>query len=319
MLMNATQLAAELEPYFGYSLTTRAGLLTYFDDALELRDREATDLELVAQQLDRVVHWDAERWPGESPLVVAGRLRASRSKAPPRPLPAQTADVLARHFAGLYMFVSGKPYGDRRRENPRGGFMIDLNPRADRRAEPVYFQSLEDESIHPWYVLENAGQFSESEGMFFDVRDSFDEDPARNRAAAAQLVRDFPRLCRFKATWFKQVGVSTDALPPDYEDLDGRRLIAAYAALRPIAEVLLQRAAGTGDLCLADADCRKAAEVAQGDPEFPPHLMLGMLAPALSRDLSGARKTARMVLDRQLGVPLTRRWATMIVDGGMFQ
>ncbi|HND55074.1 MAG TPA: hypothetical protein PLV92_21820, partial [Pirellulaceae bacterium] len=224
----------------------------------------------------------------------------------------------ARHLSGLYLFQLGRPFGDQRRATAEGAWLVDLNPRIDELAEPVYFQDLKSGNLTPWYLLESAERLVECEDKFHVVRMTFEEQPAKHAKAVKQLLAAFPRVCRQMTDWFGKHGVPADALPQTFPDPSASRLVRAHAALRPLADCVVARAAGDRKAKLAAKAASQAVEVAATAPGYPPHLMLALLAPALAGKRDDANQQAERIMKKKLGVPLTRRWAQRVLDGSFF-
>lgn len=317
-MMVASEALAAMEPWYGYELAERVGLTAYLDDLLSLNDDDVGDEEIVGEQVERNVHWAAEGWEGDSPAEIGWAQRMQRLNVNPAPpMPPQTADLLARHLAGLYVFHVGKPFSDRRKETAKGAWLVDLNPRLDKLSEPVYFQNLASGHLTPWYLFDDPVQLFDCEDKFVVVRASFEEQPAKHAKAAKQLLAEFPRVCRQMSDWFGKHGVPTDSLPQTFPDPSATQLVRAHAALGPIAECLVARAGGDRKAKLAAKAATQAVEVAATAPDYPPHLMVALLAPALTGKRDAAAEQAERILKKKLGVPLTRRWAQRVLDGSL--
>ncbi len=317
--MKRKDLASRLETLFGYPIANNKQLLDHLQEYLEIKDDEEVE-EIIAEFASENIHWQGEHQPGEAPFARALELEYTRLQIgePPPPPEAQPVKVLARHLAGLFAFRFGFSFGNTGLKAEMGSWLADLNPREDELIAPVYYHS--DRRLPRWYIFESPRQFSRCKALFREVQATFEvdeedeEEPARHKRLAAKLVATFPQAVRLFSGWFATFGVRPRGLPRRFEDRGAQALFGCYDALLPIARILVSRSRGRRGSVLADAEEKRCLAATAGASNYPPALLIGMLARALSGDEKGARQAANKILRDRLGVALTRTWARKVLD-----
>jgi hypothetical protein len=78
--------------------------------------------------------------------------------------------------------------------------------------------------------------------------------------------------------------------------------------------VLIARAGGDKGAKLSAEHAKAAVALAGEDEKFAPYALAKLLGLALSGDMEQATAFAKEIREKELGVPLTRRWADMIAS-----
>jgi hypothetical protein len=170
--------------------------------------------------------------------------------------------------------------------------------------------------ITSWYVFEKPTEASEFENyLMFQLPGMMEDEPEKAAAFVAGFAKKHPRGAQCFATKLAEYGVPA-AGKGTFEDHDASRLLAAYRAFLPIADLLLARAGGKKNAALSPTDTDVGVTVAKKDPTYLPNMLLLLLASALGGDRAGAEKQASAILKERLGVGLTRRWAELVLEKG---
>lgn len=298
--MSFDKMLRKMEDVFGYPLSVHADLCS----ALQAR-HDIPGLSPVERMRDFVedsIHWKAEQQPGEQPGDDYWDDEID-----------EQSKMVARHFAGFIAFVRHPndivlhpEWGE---ASLLGTFFADLNPRVDGLQTPVYYFGASGSP--PWWLFANPTQAVAFEKRLMELETT--EDAAR-QALLRDIVDGYPRA----RLWFwrnlKPYGVKAGDEAPTFEDVGADRLLSAYKALIPIGRVMVERADGKTGVALTGAERAAALRVAEGDPGYPPNVLLRMLGLALAEDPGPAEAAASKVLDEAQGVPLTQRWARRVLD-----
>lgn len=292
--MKPAALVERLEKLYGYDLKGHPAVEREAKSTLRLG---ATDADEYLDDLTFAnVHWCGESQPGDDPFEGE----------------EQPATVLARHLCGLFVLRSGIPYGC---SSMMGDWLLDLNPRSDDLTSPLYFQVENEEQMIGWWLLETADALDESHDLFGRVQAAHQAvadgaTPSKLSNLADEMRHRYPRVCATFRDWFANFGIeSTES--GRFKDVGGERLIGAYRGMLPIARVLIARRADNEDAMLDLKDVKDALTLAEDEGDYPPALMLRLLAPALSESGSDKR-LAKEIMDGTRGVALTRRWADLV-------
>lgn len=281
-LMTGSELANTLEERFGYPLRD-AQIIDHLQAYLELWPKQEP-AKSVGVFLKENVHWKAEHQPGDAPF--AGEQ-----------LPA----IAGRHFSGLFAFRFGYSFGNMGKNAERGAWLADLNPGSSAQ---VYYQSATKLTECP--VLESPRELTEAQTLFRAVRDTVEEQPQENGRLAKQFAESYPRVLALMPEWFSKHGVRVPENECPCPSV--ARPIAAYRAFLPIVEVLLRRA--TGERAMLSQAAAKECLARLADPAYTPHLLLKLLAQALSGDAAATETATRA---QNGGVKLTRIWAEKVL------
>ncbi|MGD0248958.1 MAG: hypothetical protein ABSB75_07900 [Candidatus Limnocylindrales bacterium] len=291
-----------VEEALGYPLFAHSTLM---DSLLEVHTEYDTPESNFEDLIAPNVHWQGEGFSGdyhEDPEFAA--LLEDE----------QSADILARHFAGLFAFAFGPTTNERHYI-----LLADLNARSDGLECPAYRQATDEigdpirGSLLPWYVFASPAEEAEASLIFHGIRFPDDEtDIATIQGEADQLIARFPRTASAYKEVIETFGATVPAGPASFADPDGERLMRAHDALLPIADALVARS--KGEVASLDGAAEaKCAAVADLEGGFPPAIMVGLLTPALSGKSESAKLIGREILDRNLGVALTRTWARKVL------
>jgi hypothetical protein len=293
-MMEAVELAVQLERVFGYPLQDKEEIVERFGEYLELSYDEEPE-EILAEFLIENVHWAGERQEGVAPFDEE-----------------QPAEVLARHLTGLFAFDSGFSFCNTGKSAEMGSWLADLNPRDDKLVCPVYYQSRTQTPRRA--IFESPRRLAASENLFREVRNTYEESPQTHKRLVDEMLESYPQVCPLFADWFGRFGVN--ALNPNrsFPDVGGERLFSIYDAFLPIANVLIERSRGNNQAKLDTCDVRKIEEMNIERSNYPPHLLLTLLGAALDDDFKTACGAAERIRRDHLGVDLTQRWARRVIS-----
>jgi hypothetical protein len=307
--MELDELVGKVEQAFGYPLRDKAEIVEYFENYLAI-NRNVAPAEVFAAYIGDNVHWQGEFQEGESPLprAVVEQFARLGLMNPPPPAP-QPPEIAAKHFSGLFTFKPGFAFGSRE----RGSWSADLNPREDGLNLPVYFHT-KTMQVCRWYIFRSPRELNACNDLFREVKNTREENPNKHAKLVAQLVKEYPRVCRLLSEWFGKHGVPVDDLPTSFPDDGSVRLFEAYDALLPAAKVLFERSEGKSGAKVAAAAAKQCIAVGAGAPNYAPALLAALLGPALAGDLKHAQEVARKIMNENLGVALTQRWAKRVMN-----
>jgi hypothetical protein len=292
--MKVPDLLKRLEKPFGYDLQGHPAVELEVKSRLKLR--AGRESEYLDDLMFGNVHWRGEAQPGEDPFEGED----------------QPVELLAHHLCGLFALRGTRPYGYARMT---GSWLLDLNPRPDRVASPLYFRREGDEELlTKWWLLEGPAALEESHELFGEVKAVHQAvadgaDSSKLAKAANEMIKGYPRVCDAFRPWFVEFGVDGPRGP--FEDSCAPRLLRAYESLLAIARVLIARCQGDRRATLDQKMAKAALAAAEKDGDYPPALMVRLLATALASP-NGDKTLAREIIERKQGVPLTRRWAELV-------
>jgi hypothetical protein len=293
-MMEAVELAVQLEKVFGYSLQEKEEILERLAEYLDLSPDEGPE-EVFTEFLIDNVHWVGEYQEG------AGAIDEE-----------QPTEVLARHLTGLFAFHTGYSFGNTGKGVEMGSWLADLNPRDDKLVCPVYYQSRTQSPR--WAIFESPRYFAASEQLFYELQNTYEEKPLRHKQLVDEMLGTYPQVCHLFVDWFSRFGVK--ALNPNrsFPDVGEERLFSSYDAFLPMASVLIERSQGNEQAKLKAADIKKVADMNIEQSNYPPHLLLALLGAALAGDLKTAHSAAERIVRNHLGVELTQRWAKRVIN-----
>jgi hypothetical protein len=293
-MMEAAELAIQLERAFGYPLQEKEEILERFAEFLELSSDEDPE-EILTEFLLENIHWVGEDQEG------AGQTDEE-----------QPVEVLARHLTGLFAFYTGYSFGNTGKSAEVGSWLADLNPRDDKLVCPVYYQSRTQ--TPRWAIFESPRRFAASEQLFYELKNTYEENPRRHQQLVDEMLGTYPQVCHLFVDWFGKFGVKAISPNRSFPDVVGERLFSSYDAFLPIASVLIERSKGNKQVELKAADIKKVVDMNIEQSNYPPHLLLTMLSAALGGDLKTAYSAAERICRDHLGVELTQRWAKRVIN-----
>jgi hypothetical protein len=141
-------------------------------------------------------------------------------------------------------------------------------------------------------------------------------EPSERSRFMRELADKYPRARYWFIRNFERFGFKGGRGPvSEFPDPGAERLFAAHDAFVPVGRVLVQRTKKkTKNVAVLSTDEVVAAlAVADKDPAYPPNILLRLLAVALSGALASAADHAQSIVKRSLGLPLTQRWAKMVL------
>jgi hypothetical protein len=266
-----------------------------------------------------LIHWRGEQQAGADPSVAAVEALFARLKRPVPPAAKQPkpANLLARHFSGLFELRSEwvrTPQGMRASTY----WVADVNPRQDSMQCPVY-RWVPGEPIGP-YVFENPMEFGSWQAAI-EAIESLDEEveAAQKPGLVKALHEKFPGPLAVEHPRLVKRGIlptgDKPPVPREVVDPEAKRLGTVLAAFEAVAEVMIARSDGAKPDRLTQAATQQALAATGDSHDWPPALLLRMQAQALSGNTSQGRREAQRILDQHEGVPLTQRWADRILRG----
>lgn len=292
---------------FGYPASTMEGVLgrlrtdlsytrLYPGDSLEER---------IADELMKAVWWgDAEiaEREMENPYEVEG-IEESHVK-------------LAAQWAGFYAYEDGVGFGKsgliRREERVR--YYVDVNPDSD---ESVILAQL-DEDDEPTEFLGvvfthlDQHREAESEHRFLQTERLRIDEGTLTRESFREQVAGFARRYPYFMSQCGQLLGEDFAVPavelPRLSDAAARSVDGLSLA------TFVTRALTTDDAGEVPDRLSELAASERSDDDTVPELLLRPLGRVVMGDHQGAAEAAREILDHELGVPLTRRWARRILE-----
>lgn len=310
------ELLARVKEAFGYPLSDA----TVTDHLLEEWREEAQGCmpdEVFGYFIARSVHWAAEAQAGQRPEQAAREAQCARLERPlpETPLDAEVPEVVARHFCGLLSLRV--EHVQRIAEH----WLVDVNPRAkDQGPSPIYKwrptgspEGAVFDSVAEWTSWRKlVGKLENAEA---------DENRAGVKRLGAELRKTHPRafavdFARLSNDGLLGAELRTPVPDATFSDEAGARLWATYRAFLPIGRVLIARAAGERRAKLTAAEVKVCVGLFKAKPndDWPPALLLGLLAHALSGAKAEASALAKKLLKDKSAVPLTRRWATLVAE-----
>jgi hypothetical protein len=293
-MMEAFDLAVQLESVFGYPLQDKEEILERFGEYLELSYDEEPE-EILTEFLIDNVHWLGEYQEGAGPIDEE-----------------QPAEVLARHLTGLFAFHTGYSFGNTGKGVEMGSWLADLNPRDDGLVYPVYYQTRT--RMPRWAIFESPRRLAACEDLFREAQNAHEEKPLRHKQLVDEMLGTYPQVCQLFADRFGKFGVKSPNPNRSFPDAGGERLFSSYDAFLPIASVLIERSQGNEQAKLKAADIKKVADMNIEQSNYPPHLLLMLLGTALAGDLKTAHIAAERIVRNHLGVELTQRWAKRVIN-----
>jgi hypothetical protein len=292
--MEAVELAAQLEAFFGYPIRDKEEILERLADYLDLNSDEEPE-EIVTEFLNENVHWTGEYQEGEWQIDEE-----------------QPSEVLARHLTGLFAFHIGYSFGNTGKTAEVGWWLADLNPRDDNLICPVYYRSAT--KAPRWAIFESPKRLPASEDLFREIQNTHEENPRKSKQLAAEMLTTYPQVCHLFPEWFGRFGVIAPNPGQSFPDAGAERLFNSYDAFLPIARVLIERSRGNEQAKLEAGDLKRIAEIGAEHSNYPPHLLLTLLGPALAGDMKEASGVAETIIRQNLGVALTQRWAQRVIN-----
>jgi hypothetical protein len=292
--MEAVELAIQLENVFGYPLQDKEEILDQLAEYLDLNSDQEPE-EVVTEFLIDNAHCSAEYQEGECQVD---------DEQPP--------EVLARHLTGLFAFNTGYFFGNTGKNAEMVSWLADLNPRDDNLICPVYYKSATQ--MPRWAVFESPKRLTACQELFYAVQNAYEENPRKHKQLAAELLTTYPQVCQLFAEWFGKFGVTGPRPGQSFPDAGAQRLFDSYDAFLPIAKVMVERVQGNEQAKLGAADLKRIADIGAEHLNYPPHLLLKLLGPALAGDMKEASSVAETIIRQNLGVALTQRWAKRVIS-----
>lgn len=259
--------------------------------------------DLLVEEFMRSVWWDdLLQADEECPYVLEG-ISQSRLK-------------LAAQWSGFYAYEDGVGFGKsgliRREERVR--YYVDVNPDSDESVilaqldeddEPTEFLGVVFTHLDQHREAESEHRFLQTERLRIDegtlTRESF-------REQVAGFARRYPYF-------MSQCGplLGEDFAVPAVE-LPRLSDAAARSVEGLSLATFVIRALTTDDAGEVPDRLSELAASERSDDDTVPELLLRPLGRVVMGDHQGAAAAAREILDHELGVPLTRRWARRILE-----
>jgi hypothetical protein len=303
-----------VEAAFGYPLAdpaVRDYLLGGWAEELE----DTALVEVFGDFIARSVNWTAEGHPGRRPDEEAREAQFARIKRPlpKEPIEPEPPEVVARHLAGLLSIDVN--YVKHVEEH----WLVDLAPGAKRGVSaPVYKWK---PAGHPeGAVFESAAALAAWKKAVDKLESAeADENETAMRRIGTELRQKFPRAFALEFERLLKDNLLVPELrkpvPDDkFTDEAGERIWSGYRALLPVGRVLVARADGDKSARLSAAEAKVCAAVADTGGDSPPAILMRLFCPALSGAVKEAMMYAKEVAKKELGVPLTQRWASLILE-----
>ncbi|MEC7525408.1 MAG: hypothetical protein VYE22_36330 [Myxococcota bacterium] len=259
--------------------------------------------DLLVEEFMRSVWWDdLLQTDEECPYVLEG-ISQSRLK-------------LAAQWSGFYAYEDGVGFGKsgliRREERVR--YYVDVNPDSDESVilaqlddddEPTEFLGVVFTHLDQHREAESEHRFLQTERLRIDegtlTRESF-------REQVAGFARRYPYfMSRCGPLLGEDFAVPAVELPR-LSDAAARSVDGLSLA------TFVTRALTTDDAGEVPDRLSELAASERSDDDTVPELLLRPLGRVVMGDHQGAAEAAREILDLELGVPLTRRWARRIVE-----
>lgn len=224
---------------------------------------------------------------------------------------ATRTDTVCRHFSGLYCPNTVGPEelktGLKGRPVAISGLeFVELNPDAAPMGA-VYFSG-PSTGMPRWWLFKSLADAADFDRRTFKLDSGAPDFAERLKSLGA----DYPRACAWmKGAFKRKFGASLESVV-SVDTEENSRLFKAFDAFGPIAEVLIARADGQR-LNLSARDAKVALGAAAGS-DYTPFLLLELLALALSGETSKSEALATTIVEQNRGVPLTQRWAKMVLE-----
>ncbi len=298
-------LLARIVAAFGYPASSMQGLLERLKSHLSFVSLYPGDSveELLVDELMKSVWWEESlEVDEEDPYAAEGT--------------SQSTLKLAAQWSGLFGYEDGLGFGKSgfRRAEERVRYYADVNPgsqgtvvlaQLDEDGEPTMFPGVVFTSLLQHGEAESEHRFLQTERLKVDEGSLTHKSFKQQVDGFARRYPHFVSLCGHLLG--EDFSVPVVKLP--------RLSEKAVQSLECLSlATFVARVLGSEEVDEPPARLLELAASERSDRDSVPELLLRPLGRLVLGDEPGAARAAREILEEDLGVPLTRRWAQRVLD-----